>query len=78
MPISFFLSVFIYGFIFRSMGILPQVKEKMMFPEIGRKEADANVVNCLKFLLNYGFYKFGVEVSSLQSLLFLLFLITVC
>ncbi|KAL4712810.1 hypothetical protein ACJJTC_011880 [Scirpophaga incertulas] len=36
--------------------------EKLMFPEITRKEADIDLVHCIKYLMNYGFYKFGVEV----------------
>ncbi|CAH0602965.1 unnamed protein product [Chrysodeixis includens] len=35
---------------------------KVMFPEITRKEADIDVIHCVKYFINYGFYKFGVEI----------------
>ncbi|XP_048267514.1 piezo-type mechanosensitive ion channel component isoform X10 [Bombus terrestris] len=34
---------------------------QVMFPSITREDADKGVPQCLKFLFNYGFYKFGVE-----------------
>ncbi|XP_033209745.1 piezo-type mechanosensitive ion channel component isoform X3 [Belonocnema kinseyi] len=33
----------------------------VMFPKIARADADKGLVPCLKFLFNFGFYKFGVE-----------------
>lgn len=36
--------------------------QTLMFPQITRSDADTNVKNCIKYLLNYGYYKFGVEV----------------
>ncbi|KAF7992315.1 hypothetical protein HCN44_001640 [Aphidius gifuensis] len=33
----------------------------VMFPNIKRSDADKGISYCLKFLLNYGFYKFGLE-----------------
>lgn len=33
----------------------------IMFPNISRKDADKGLIECLKFLFNYGFYKFGLE-----------------
>ena len=33
----------------------------VMFPNIKRADADKGIVPCLKFLFNYGFYKFGLE-----------------
>ncbi|KAK1122195.1 hypothetical protein K0M31_009421 [Melipona bicolor] len=35
---------------------------QIMFPSITREDADKGVPQCLKFLFNYGFYKFGMEV----------------
>ena len=35
----------------------------ILFHDIQRSDADKGLLPCLKFLLNYGFYKFGVEVS---------------
>ncbi|XP_043467298.1 piezo-type mechanosensitive ion channel component isoform X4 [Leptopilina heterotoma] len=34
---------------------------QVMFPKIGRSEADRGIIPCLKFLFNFGFYKFGIE-----------------
>ncbi|XP_016841730.1 piezo-type mechanosensitive ion channel component isoform X3 [Nasonia vitripennis] len=33
----------------------------VMFPKIKRADADKGIVPCIKFLFNYGFYKFGLE-----------------
>ncbi|XP_017788930.1 PREDICTED: piezo-type mechanosensitive ion channel component [Habropoda laboriosa] len=34
---------------------------QVMFPSVTRETADKGLPECLKFLFNYGFYKFGVE-----------------
>lgn len=47
----------------------PTSRPFFMFPKITRAEADKNLRNCMKYLANYGFYKFGVEVSLLLSIL---------
>ncbi|CAH0726071.1 unnamed protein product, partial [Brenthis ino] len=47
----------------RALGLLPGHKEKIMFPEVTRKEADKDILHCIKYFINYGFYKFGVEIS---------------
>ena len=46
------------------MGRLPNNKEKIMFPDITRKDADTDMIHCIKYFINYGFYKFGVEVIN--------------
>ncbi|KAK5645923.1 hypothetical protein RI129_004387 [Pyrocoelia pectoralis] len=33
-----------------------------MFPKINRSDADKTVLKCIKYLFNYGFYKFGFEI----------------
>lgn len=35
---------------------------QVMFPQITRADADKGLVPCLQFFLNYGFYKFGLEI----------------
>ncbi|XP_025268649.1 piezo-type mechanosensitive ion channel component isoform X2 [Camponotus floridanus] len=35
---------------------------QIMFPNITRADADKGLPECLKFLFNYGFYKFGLEI----------------
>lgn len=36
----------------------------ILFEDVKRKDADMSLIQCIKFLLNHGFYKFGVEVRS--------------
>lgn len=43
----------------------PTTRAFFMFPNITRLDADKNMENCFKYLANYGFYKFGVEVSPI-------------
>ncbi|CAG4944089.1 unnamed protein product [Colias eurytheme] len=47
----------------RDLGVLPHTKEKLMFPEVTRKDADKDLIHYIKYLFNYGFYKFGVEIT---------------
>ncbi|XP_063376522.1 piezo-type mechanosensitive ion channel component isoform X2 [Cydia fagiglandana] len=47
----------------RDQGWTSNQREKVLFPEVTRKEADINLVYCAKYMINYGFYKFGVEVT---------------
>ncbi|XP_058794046.1 piezo-type mechanosensitive ion channel component isoform X2 [Phymastichus coffea] len=39
----------------------PLETPSVMFPKIKRADADKGIVSCIKFLFNYGFYKFGLE-----------------
>lgn len=36
----------------------------IMFQNIQRCHADRDLRSCFKYLLNYGFYKFGIEVGK--------------
>lgn len=36
---------------------------RVMFPNIVRADADKGIPQCIKFLFNYGFYKFGLEIT---------------
>lgn len=49
----------------RKLTGLPPPPPGVLFPNITRAVADDGVPECFKFLLNYGFYKFGVEVRIL-------------
>lgn len=49
----------------------PTTRAFFMFPNITRHDADKDLEHCLKYLANYGFYKFGLEVSLNSILLFL-------
>jgi len=42
----------------------PISRPHVMFPNIQRCHADQDLRTCFKYLLNYGFYKFGVEVGK--------------
>lgn len=35
-----------------------------MFPGITRADADKDVRHCLQYLANFGYYKFGLEVTD--------------
>lgn len=45
----------------------PTTRPYFMFPHIKRTDADKNLKNCLKYLANFGFYKFGIEVSLQEN-----------
>ncbi|CAH1971749.1 unnamed protein product [Acanthoscelides obtectus] len=45
----------------------PTTRAFFMFPNIKRTDADTNLRNCLKYLANYGYYKFGVEISLMMT-----------
>lgn len=44
----------------------------VIFSGIGRREADKSVINGIKYLCNFGFYQFGIEITCLA------FIISVC
>lgn len=58
--------VLVRQFNFRVSRGKPTTRPYFMFPNIKRSDADKNLKNCIKYLFNYGFYKFGIEVSYLR------------
>lgn len=44
----------------------PEIPNGIVFPETTRADADNGLKDCLKYLVNYGFYKFGIEVNTLH------------
>lgn len=59
--------ILVRQFNFRVSRGKPTTRPFFMFPKIKRPDADKNLKNCFKYLLNFGFYKFGVEVSLLEK-----------
>lgn len=50
----------------RQLSGEPVSRPHIMFPDIQRSHADHDLRSCFKYLLNYGFYKFGIEVGKLE------------
>ncbi|XP_050433590.1 piezo-type mechanosensitive ion channel component isoform X6 [Adelges cooleyi] len=44
----------------------PLADPEIMFPRVTYKEVDLDIPHCLKYLLNYGFYRFGVEITLIS------------
>ncbi|KAH8298058.1 hypothetical protein KR018_005770 [Drosophila ironensis] len=45
------------------IGALNAPPTKLLFPNIERADAEKDLVGLIKYLLNFGFYKFGIEIS---------------
>ncbi|KAH8413427.1 hypothetical protein KR009_010997 [Drosophila setifemur] len=45
------------------IGSLNAPPTKLLFPNIVRADAEKDLVGLVKYLLNFGFYKFGIEIS---------------
>lgn len=41
----------------------PPKRAYFMFPRVTRQDADKDLISCVKYLLNFTFFKFGVEVN---------------
>lgn len=41
----------------------------VIFTGIGRREAESGIINTLKYFCNFGFYKFGIEVTCLALII---------
>lgn len=54
--------ILVRQFNYRASRGRPTVRPFFMFPSITRKDADKDLQHCFKYLANFGFYKFGVEV----------------
>lgn len=64
LAVTLWAVVLVRQFNFRVSRGKPTTRPYFMFPSIRRSDADKNLINCLKYLFNYSFYKFGVEVNS--------------
>lgn len=58
--------ILVRQFNYRASRGKPTTRAFFLFPRVNRAEADRDLKTCLKYLANYGFYKFGVEVSLLE------------
>jgi hypothetical protein len=56
----------------RQLSGEPISRPHIMFPNIQRCHADRDLRSCFKYLLNYGFYKFGIEVGKMLIVRFIL------
>ncbi|XP_034669270.1 piezo-type mechanosensitive ion channel component isoform X11 [Drosophila subobscura] len=45
------------------IGAVNATPTKLLFPNIVRADAEKDLVGLVKYLLNYAFYKFGIEIS---------------
>uniref|UniRef100_A0A7E4ZUG3 Piezo-type mechanosensitive ion channel component n=1 Tax=Panagrellus redivivus TaxID=6233 RepID=A0A7E4ZUG3_PANRE len=50
----------------RKLRGLPTPPSDLIFPDHEAKDFDRSLRDCLKYFLNYGFYKFGIEVSMIM------------
>ncbi|XP_063932118.1 piezo-type mechanosensitive ion channel component isoform X3 [Zophobas morio] len=65
--VSIWAVVLVRQFNFRVSKGKPTTRAFFMFPKITVREADKNIKTCIKYLLNYGFYKFGVEICLMAT-----------
>ncbi|CRL00087.1 CLUMA_CG013369, isoform A [Clunio marinus] len=56
----------------RRVNRLPDSTPKIVFEDISRQHADESFENLLKFLVNYGFYKLGIEITLLMFMILIL------
>lgn len=62
--VTFYSIVMARQYNYRLKRGLPTTRAFFMFPDISRKDADKSIMYCIKYLFNFGFYKFGFEVST--------------
>lgn len=43
-------------------------KHGIVFPEVTRANADQGLANCAKFFMNYTFYKFGLQICYITTM----------
>ncbi|XP_076448756.1 piezo-type mechanosensitive ion channel component 1-like [Babylonia areolata] len=45
----------------------PKLEEGIIFGGVHREHADEGIISCLKFFINYAFYKFGLEICYVTT-----------
>lgn len=53
----------------RTLKGLPDERPTVLFPNVTRKDAEQDLRQMVKYLANYGFYKFGVEVCLIFTVI---------
>lgn len=61
--ISHEISIFFLNQFLRLMKGEPAARPKVLFDGVTREDADKSVTLLVKYLFNYGFYKFGIEIT---------------
>nr|CAI5834877.1 unnamed protein product [Callosobruchus analis] len=51
--------------IIRKQRGLPPTREPVLFPEVTFREADTSLMNYIKYVLNYGYYRMGFEITMI-------------
>lgn len=67
----FFFSFKTYSHRFLNGG--PNERPRVLFPNVSREDADKSVNLLVKYLFNYGFYKFGVEMTLIMMMILISF-----
>lgn len=44
----------------------PLSRSRILFPRVSYRDANRGVSDCVKYIFNYGFYRFGIEVSVIS------------
>lgn len=66
LKLEFGIEFFTTYSIFRFLSGRSIVRPKVLFPRITRNDADKDISHFVKYLFNFAFYKFGVEVTLLM------------
>lgn len=64
MAVTFYVVVTIRQKYVRHLRGRPLSRSRVLFPRISYKDVNEDILSCIKYLFNYGFYRFGVEVSD--------------
>uniref|UniRef100_A0AAR2KBK7 Piezo-type mechanosensitive ion channel component n=1 Tax=Pygocentrus nattereri TaxID=42514 RepID=A0AAR2KBK7_PYGNA len=65
--LAFEVTIYRHQEYFRLHNKLSPPHSRTIFHDITRQHLDNGIVNCIKYFINYSFYKFGVEVCQIMS-----------
>uniref|UniRef100_A0A3B4E1R7 Piezo-type mechanosensitive ion channel component n=1 Tax=Pygocentrus nattereri TaxID=42514 RepID=A0A3B4E1R7_PYGNA len=66
--LAFEVTIYRHQEYFRLHNKLSPPHSRTIFHDITRQHLDNGIVNCIKYFINYSFYKFGVEVCQIMCL----------